>query len=339
MYYDLNVPYTSNTVELQRTLAFLAERESTKLRSKALAKEVTVGYDTLALNHTITGIVPTDVKSQIPKKLPFGIPNKLNILRRCTLQHSDPSQNYRLSSLSSVYDVLALRPTTEKALQQACHSLECDLISLDFSIRYPFYFQMKTVKSAIDRGIKFEICYGPGIMNADGGASRRNLISNATQLIRATRGRGIIISSEAKTALACRSPADVMNLAAMWGLQQERGAEAVGREARSVVVQAEMKRHSFRGVIDVVCGGDDNPRPEGLDNPVQTQQKKAKRKADVLDNDVAMAEASSKAISKREQKRQAKKARQGVEKTDVPVDKRMGTDNDLPPPLFNGDPG
>ena len=162
--------------------------------------------------------------------------------------------------------------------------------------------------SALQRGIRFEVCYGPGVLNSDGGASRRNLISNATQLIRATRGKGIVISSEAKRALACRGPADVVNLAVLWGLGQERGMEAVGKEARSVVVQAEMKRRSFRGVVDVVYGGEKPERePE---KPTKDRQEKGKRKAEVLkEGGLAKGDATPKPISKREQKRQAKKAR------------------------------
>ncbi len=161
--------------------------------------------------------------------------------------------------------------------------------------------------NALQRGAKFEICYGPGILNSDGGASRRNLISNATQLIRATRGRGIVISSETKRALACRGPADVVNLAVLWGLGQEKGMEAVGKEARGVVVQAEMKRRSFRGVIDVVYGGEKSEREPG--KSAKGKQEKGKRKADVLEGNNGGLDATPKPISKREQKRQAKKAR------------------------------
>ena len=173
---------------------------------------------------------------------------------------------------------------------------------------------MKTMKVALDRGIKFEICYGPGILNADGGPSRRNLIGNATQLIRATRGRGIIISSEAKRALACRSPADVINLAVMWGLNQARAAETVGREARSVVAQSEMKRKSFRGVIDVVYGGEEPMRPLAARTPASDLLQKGKRKADALEDHESSLESSSKPISKKEQKRRAHKARQEAAK-------------------------
>ena len=292
-----------------------------------------MGYNTIALDFAMTGKAPADISNQIPNPLPFKTPQSLHILRRSTLHLSDPSQNHRLQALNSAYDVLAIRPDNEKSLQQACQTLECDLISLDLSIRFPFYFKHTTMANALQRGVRFEICYGPGILNSDGGASRRNLISNATQLIRATRGRGIIISSEAKRALACRGPADVVNLAVMWGLGQERGMEAVGNEARGVVVQAEMKRRSFRGVIDVIYGGEKpDKKPE---KSAKSKQEKGKRKADALDEDEAGgATAAPKPISKREQKRQAKKARLDTSKNleNKPEEAPKGSIN-LPAPL------
>lgn len=179
-------------------------------------------------------------------------------------------------------------------------------------MRLPFYFKMKTLSLALQRGIKFEICYAAGVSSLDGGLARRNLISNATQLIRATRGRGIIISSEAKSALACRAPLDVVNLAAVWGLSQERGIEAVGSEARSVVVQAHMKKRSFKGVIDIIYGGE-KPEPIVEKEPSGEKFKisKGKRKADVLDDPPENIVIADKPISKRQQKRQAKEARSG----------------------------
>ncbi len=244
----------------------------------------------------------------IPEKLPFPVPSSLRILRRCTIVLVDPSQNHRLATVASHYDILALRPTNERSLLQACQSLECDVISLDLSTRLPFYFKMKTLSLALQRGIKFEICYAAGVLSTDGGLSRRNLISNATQLIRATRGRGIIISSEAKLALACRAPLDVVNLAAVWGLGQERGMEAVGSEARSVVMQAQMKKSSFKGVVDIIYGGEKTQRVTD-EAPLgeKGRDSKVKRKADVLDDEGT--EGAGKPISKRQLKRQAKEAR------------------------------
>lgn len=292
-----------------------------------------MGYNIIALDFTITGKVPGEIINQIPSPLPFTTPAGLHVLRRCTLHLSDPSQNHRLSSLVPAYDILALRPTNEKSLLQACQALECDLISLDLSTRFPFYFKHKTLSNALQRGIKIELCYAPGILNTDGGASRRNLISNATQLIRASRGRGLVISSEAKSALACRAPADVVNMAVLWGLGQEKGMEAVGREARSVVIQAEMKRRSFRGAIDVVYGGEKPERPVGEEKVEKVKKTNEKRKASAVESQATEETLSIKPLSKREQKRQAKKARfedaKAQKENDNPKERPIPIENDV----------
>ena len=130
-----------------------------------------------------------------------------------------------------------------------------------------------------------------------------------------TRGKGIIISSEAKRALTCRGPFDVVNLGVVWGLPQERGHEAITREARAVVVQGDMKRSSFRGVVDVVYGGE---KPVRTDETTLRAKKhagplKEKRKASAMENEndcgkePGVEEATP--VSKRELKRREKKAR------------------------------
>ena len=290
MFYDLSIPWSSDYKEIQRTLSLLAELD----------------YELVALNHIIHGKLPNDISCPIPDPLPFPVPAKLKVLRRCTLVLADTAQNHRLASLSANYDILALRPTEEKALLLACTSLECDLISLDMTVRYPFHFKLKTLSAAMQRGLRIEICYAQGISSHDAMA-RRNLISNATSLIRATRSRGLIMSSEASRALACRGPWDVINLAAVWGLSQERGREAIGREARAVVVQAEMKRRSFRGVVDVVYGGE-KPQPKETGNGT-TADSGQKRKASAMEVG-QVGTGGDMTLSKREKKRRAKAARE-----------------------------
>lgn len=240
----------------------------------------------------------------VPSKLPFNPPAKLRILRRCNLILSDPAQNHRLSALAGEYDLLALRPVNEKSLQQACGSLECDLISLDLTLRFEFNFKMKMLSQAVERGINFEICYAPGILTSDSNA-RRNLISNATQLIRALRGRGLILSSGATRAVGCRAPTDVINLAAVWGLGQERGKEGVAKLARNTAVAAQLKRTSFRGAVNVVCGGE---KPNFAASVAKKDQSAGlnKRKADAIDGESSSAAPGAKPMSKREQKRQRK---------------------------------
>ncbi|KAK2758660.1 hypothetical protein FQN54_003350 [Arachnomyces sp. PD_36] len=296
MFYDLNVPYTENDPEISNTLSFLAE----------------LGYTTIALSQTVTGKLPSN---PTPPPPPPNAPKSLTILTRLTLTQTDPSQNHRLPTLSQSYSLLAIRPTNEKTFSLACTSLDCDIISLDLSTRLPFHFKFKTVAAAVSRGVRLEICYGPGVTGG-GFEARRNLIGNAAALIRATRGgRGIIVSSEARRALGVRGPWDVVNLACLWGLKQERGREAVSEEARKVVALAELKRRSWRGIVDVVYGGEKKV-PEGKGEGAKQKAggatpaagkngNTAKRKA----SGEIQVEEQEKPISKREMKRRAKKAK------------------------------
>ncbi|KAF8846888.1 PHP domain-like protein, partial [Acephala macrosclerotiorum] len=240
MLYDLNVPWSPNQdpAQLQRTISFLSE----------------VGYSALALNHTLTNPLPAQVTNPIPTIIP-NLPPKTTILRRCTLVISDPSLNHRLPNLASAYDILALRPTTEKAFLSACQSLtDHSIISLDMTQKFPFHFKPKPFMTAVNRGIRIEICYAQATMGD--ASSRRNFISNCLGILRATSGRGLVVSSEATSVLGVRAPADVLNLLSVWGLGKDRGTEALDVNPRAVVVNEGIKRSGFRGVVDIIDGGD-----------------------------------------------------------------------------------
>ncbi|KAJ5766355.1 uncharacterized protein N7511_003971 [Penicillium nucicola] len=301
MFYDLNVPFSPDDPEVPHTLNFLAE----------------LGYTTVALSQTINGKLPA---SLTPPALPANPPKSLQLLTRLNLTLADPAQNQRLAALTQAYDLVALRPTNEKSLLNACTNLECDVISVDLSVRLPYHFKFKMLSAAISRGVRIEICYGPGITGS-GIDARRNLIGNATSLIRATRGRGIIVSSEARRALSLRAPWDVINLTCVWGLSQERGKEAICEETRKVIALAKLKRTSWRGIVDVVHGGEkvkpDNgvPKQKGASKPKEPTEPtepengadNLKRKASISSEPVA--EDPDKPLSKREIKRRAKKAK------------------------------
>ena len=301
MFYDLNIPYSPNDAQLPRTLNFLHE----------------LGYNVAALNHVISGKLPKDLTCAIPNPLPFQkeLPAKLEIRRRVTLVLTESIPSARLNELGQQYDVLALRPVDEKTLQLACMSYDCDIISIDLTQRLYYFFKFKMLSEAIRDGKRLEICYGQALLGD--AQARRYLISNATQLIRATRGgRGLIISSEAKAAIGCRGPWDAINLAAIWGLGQERGYEAMSKECRSVVVTAQLKRTGYRGAINVVYGGEkpaQEEKTERTDHPAKGQGKQAsngqKRKADeALGAGQEVANAEEKPLSNTQLKKRAKLA-------------------------------
>ncbi|KHN96880.1 RNase P subunit p30 [Metarhizium album ARSEF 1941] len=254
MIYDLNIAWSPSTTS-ERLLQTLSLASS-------------LGYSTVALNHTLELPFPANPTAPFPSHLESSPSRKLPaLLRRATLPLDDPAaSNYRLQSLVSVYDILAVRPSTEKAFQNACLTLDIPIVSLDLTSHFPFHFRPKSCMAAVARGVRFEICYAQ-LLAADN-RGRANFISNATSIIRATRGRGIIISSEAKTALCLRGPADVINLLSVWGLASDKGLQGLQSVPRSVVVNEGIKRNGFRGVINVLqvasrAVNDTNPASSG----------------------------------------------------------------------------
>ncbi|KAI1119076.1 RNase P subunit p30 [Nemania sp. NC0429] len=274
MLYDLNIAWSPQTsaADLERTLRFSAS----------------LGYDVVALNHTIGAPVPPQVTNPLPKFDPPSPSSSLppsstpqpklpTVLRRATLVLSESSQHHRLPQLASAYDILAVRPQTDESFSAACLSLnDISLISLDLTVRQPFTFRPKPCMSAVSRGVRFEVCYsqalqGPasahiigakgardgGYAGSGGGLgvdarARAAFIGNVSSLIRATRGRGIVISSEAQSVLGLRAPADVINLLHVWGLPTDRAKDGLSVLPRGVVVNEGLKRSGFRGVIDIV---------------------------------------------------------------------------------------
>ncbi|KPM43365.1 hypothetical protein AK830_g3164 [Neonectria ditissima] len=237
--YDLNIAWSPSTTPDQLL--------------QILTLAASLGYATVALNHSLTQPIPATPTAPFPSTSTLKAPNSKipNILHRATIPLSDPAApGFRLQTLVAAYDLLAIRPTTDKAFQNACLTLDVPLISLDLSQHIPFHFKPKTCMTAVSRGVRFEICYAQAL--AADLRGRAAFIGNVNNLVRATRGRGIILSSEAKDALSLRAPADVVNLLSVWSLPSEKGMLGLGALPRGVVVNEGIKRSGFRGVVDVV---------------------------------------------------------------------------------------
>ncbi|KAI2616093.1 PHP domain-like protein [Hypoxylon sp. NC1633] len=260
MLYDLNIAWSPSTsaADLERTLRFSSQ----------------LGYNVVALNRTLDAPLKAPMISNPLPKFPAsaattttttttnsssssnprteGIPS---VLHRLTVRLSDPAQNPHLAKAAQAYDILAVRPQTEKAFVAACLNIQdASVISIDLSARLPYNLKPKPCMTAVARGLRFEIAYGLALDPALGADARARacFAGNVTALVRATRGRGIIVSSEAASAMALRAPADLVNLLAVWGLPTDRGFEALGAIPRGVVMNEGIKRRGFRGVVDIV---------------------------------------------------------------------------------------
>ncbi|CAG8815047.1 14264_t:CDS:2 [Cetraspora pellucida] len=241
MFYDLNLPYLSRLD--------LVNQNELRARTDMLIKllyQLTVGYHVVAYNHVVTGkISPNEMSlADISDKK-----SKIEQLTRLTYVIEDISQNHGLTSTNSAlasYDILAIHPTNEKTFLNACSTLEVDIISLEMGSRLSFYLKHSIVGLAIERGIFFEISYAPAIRDS---TSRRHLISNAQNLVRVSRGKNIIITSEAQRAMELRGPYDIVNLGTIMGMNQATAKECITTNCRAVVMHAATRRNTHKAVV------------------------------------------------------------------------------------------
>ncbi|KAI8808965.1 RNase P subunit p30-domain-containing protein [Cladochytrium replicatum] len=170
---------------------------------------------------------------------------------RITVIMSDHTKNYGLTNPSqffSSFDIIAVQPMNEKAFQLACSTLDIDIISLDFSVRLPFYMRAPQINAAVSRGVQFEICYSCAIRDSE---SRRHLISNASSLIRLTKGKNVIVSSQAQAAMDVRGPYDVLNLCSFFGMNAAIARQAMTAACQSALSKAAARRSSYRSVMSI----------------------------------------------------------------------------------------
>jgi hypothetical protein len=96
-------------------------------------------------------------------------------------------------------------------------------------------------------------------------AARHNIISNAAGLIRATRGRGLLISSEAWGTADLRGPFDVINLATFWGMNQEFGMD----DGKKVLLHSEVRQLTYIGAVQIITQEVRNLEMAELEQPKQ----------------------------------------------------------------------
>ena len=98
---------------------------------------------------------------------------------------------------------------------------------------------MPVVRAALARGVVFELCYSPALREP---SARRQLLANATALVRATGGRGLLLSSGAARAFELRGPHEAANLGTLFGLTQAAAKEALLGRALALLNRAAARR-------------------------------------------------------------------------------------------------
>ena len=130
--------------------------------------------------------------------------------------------------LVSSYDILSLLPTTQNSFSLACltHTLPSPLtthiIALPLTApRLPFRLKHTLIRTALKNGAVFELSYGvalgaeadpSGGLGEGGTAAKRNWWANAREVVRVTKGKGVLVSGGIVNDADLRGARDVANL-------------------------------------------------------------------------------------------------------------------------------
>lgn len=133
-------------------------------------------------------------------------------------------------------------------------------MSLNFANKLPFFLKHKTVGSAIDKGIKFEICYATVVggyatdQTVNVQLVKKNFFNNVLQLIRSSRSKGLVVSSGALSPLQARGSLDVLTLLKSVGLDSGRSRACVTITPEKVLVSGRLRGKSYKQTVVIGRG-------------------------------------------------------------------------------------
>ncbi|KAJ2847703.1 RNA-binding RNA processing protein rpp1 [Coemansia brasiliensis] len=263
MFYDLNIPLPEVA---GKPNGRLSGHEWAQI-AQTIERARELGYSIVALNQTIHGrlmpehlqiwqSVPQFANSQLSwtsvrvADTKDGIPRgEIRVLRRLTAVISDATQGHSLSgALASEYDLVAVRPTSEKTLLAACNGTweAVDMVALDMGSRWGFLAKQKIVAQALALGVSFEVAYQPALESA-----RQQWVCNTSNIVRVTRGRGMVWTSGARQPLELRTPYDIANLGDALQLNGDLSKRAISANARAVLIHAFTRTGTLRAVASI----------------------------------------------------------------------------------------
>ncbi|GAA5841390.1 hypothetical protein JCM5353_007118 [Sporobolomyces roseus] len=160
--------------------------------------------------------------------------------------------------------LLSVTPTTLNSFSHVSLSLSPPsahsptLITLDPSLspRLPFPLKRGLISTLARSGVCFELVLR-GITRQDlegepageSGKRRRNWISGAREVVRATEGKGVVIVSAAKSAEEMRGSEDLINLCSLIGMPPSQAKDALTVNPQRAIMRGLSLRSTYRGVI------------------------------------------------------------------------------------------
>ncbi|KAJ1721366.1 RNA-binding RNA processing protein rpp1 [Coemansia erecta] len=288
MFYDLNIALPESAGKANGSMS--SQEWAQVVRAVEQARDL--GYGMVALNQTVQGrltaehlavwkTVPAIDGAQLSWNPATGKRvvgqggsgsgsvaavkrGSVRVLRRVTAVIREADQGHSVSGtpVSNEYDVVAVRPTSEKLLFAASSGAwgGVDMVALDMAARWGFFAKHKTVGQALALGLAFEVAYGGALGDS---AQRQQWVSNVAAMVRVTRGKGLVWASGARQAFELRSPNDVTVLGEAVQLNAALAKRAVSANARAVVVHSFTRTQTLRAVVaEVDQPGSDQARSD-----------------------------------------------------------------------------
>jgi len=111
--------------------------------------------------------------------------------------------------------------------------------------RLPFHLKHTLIRTALKNGAVFEIDYA-GAVGAE--SERRNWWGGAREVVRVTKGKGILLSGGASEQTEIRAPRDAANLITLLGIPQNLSHDAVTQTPKSLVLRAQTRK-TYRATL------------------------------------------------------------------------------------------
>eukprot|EP01040_Poterioochromonas_malhamensis_P002907 gene2907-3092_t len=242
-----------------RTKASSDARERTNLLKRVLE----LGWEGIAWNQIVLAkasqrnqarpkepIVLTTVEAQeIMKSRSLITANStyapINQYNRITLLVDDIADAQNITANNDhlrTFDIVAVQPGNAKVLAHICKSCDVDIICFDFTKRISFQVSKKLIDAAIERGIQFEITYGPVYYSQ---VSRREIFNNSKYLITMLRRRNLILSSGTDDAVNLRGRYEGMNVGILMQFSPEEARAATKDNCIKVIQHGIQRKNRF----------------------------------------------------------------------------------------------
>ncbi|KAK4052638.1 RNA-binding RNA processing protein rpp1 [Microbotryomycetes sp. JL221] len=273
---------TSTTDDTYDVVKHWTRQELTSVRNRIMMASK-LGYSTVVLIVTITAytnpstiMFPTPLIPELDPRTSTSSGDSLVLqMWRIHVQAYNDEQ-IKSASVKGVYgfsnstaslfptstSLLSVSPTSTSAFSHVSLSLSPPstfsptLISLDpsGSNRLPFQFKRGFVNTCQRNGVMFELTYR-GLVKQDDNTtttmptSRRNWIAGARELVRATGGKGIVLSSGALDSCEQRGTQDLINLCHLIGLTPLQAKQSITLNPKQAIMRGLAMRQTLKGVI------------------------------------------------------------------------------------------